>query len=287
MKRSNSGIQRGTDPPSTRPILDKAPTKALSYSNVYSPARNYLSSQSRTRSLSLDKVSRSSKRNTEKGQSARRSEVRTPKSASGRATRKLTRAISDSPRRKPATPFLPTSAKESRTSTSSTKSVSSGRTIQTAQDSLSLIEASPVSRTSALRIHHSKSCTGADMFRSPESPIEDSPLASNRFFKRAGSLGSATFQTLQDSLSLISLSPSRNGHDLEDGLDRRQQPKSKSFSGIAMYLKQQKTSKSPIRKPKLVSKHFSQHTCAFQDVQRSQSRSRTCRRECFRSMPTY
>jgi hypothetical protein len=152
---------------------------------------------------------------------------------------------------------------------------------------LSLIEASPVSRTSALRIHHSKSCTGADMFRSPESPIEDSPLASNRFFKRAGSLGSATFQTLQDSLSLISLSPSRNGHDLEDGLDRRQQPKSKSFSGIAMYLKQQKTSKSPIRKPKLVSKHFSQHTCAFQDVQRSQSRSRTCRRECFRSMPTY
>ncbi len=197
-KRSNSGMERGIDPPSTRPILDKSRKPALSYSNVYSPARNQPSaissksskSSNRTRSLSLDKGIRSSKRSTEKSQPARRPGVRTPKSASERTIRKLAHPISASPCRKPASPFSPNSGNSSRKSTASTKSVSSGRSIQTAQDSLSMIDTSSLSKRSTLtmmhrdrKLYHSKSCTGADLLRSVETPIEDSPLASNKPLK--------------------------------------------------------------------------------------------------------
>jgi hypothetical protein len=53
-----------------------------------------------------------------------------------------------------------------------------------------MIDTSSLSKRSTLtmmhrdrKLYHSKSCTGADLLRSVETPIEDSPLASNKPLK--------------------------------------------------------------------------------------------------------
>lgn len=299
-KRSNSdNQQRGVDPPptcltvKTAEMKDtteqrEAPLRALSLSQKTSD---------RARPSSLDKAIRPAQRTMEKARENRRSVSKTSRSSSGRTKKKLGHAISNSffrtvplsgkgsnlpsPQNKLADRYTPTPTK------GNLSLERSSSFFLTAQDSLSLIEMGPIHKGSAdlkheRKLRHSKSCSGAAMFRTSESLDEDSSEASISPVKRAFSLGSSHFQSLQDSLSLINLSPSHDEFDINDNEHHRRSQKSKSFSGIAMYVKSTPL-ESPVKKPKLVSKHYSQRTCAFQDVPRTKSLNSTYQRECFRS----